>query len=141
MDEVDRVAARVTLSGMLGLISGAALATYRGTPKVATSMRVAGSFFLAGTACFGTERIGNAVIHEISPKWAETNRFYASHAFGGIAGGAMVGGLYQKWPVPGMLFFTPLMLAVAAAELQYEEMRQQKLAERKASIVDQQVTQ
>jgi len=145
MDQIDRVTDRVCLATLVGLIGGAATATYRGTPIAKSGISVAGTCALIGTACFGLERVSYFVLEQtsllgnISSDTANskdtnssnnnTNAMYASHTIGGITGGGIVGGLFHKRPMSGMLVFTPIMVGIAYAELQLQDARQQRLQE------------
>lgn len=133
MDEVDRVAGRVSLAAMAGLLGGVALATYKGHPLLKTSVSVAASCALVGTACFGFERLSNLALRQIiivnnnTDEQTQQRVFYASHAIGGMIGGGITGALFQRRPLPGMALCVPLMVGVAYAEEKYAEERQERL--------------
>lgn len=132
MEEVDRVANRVSIAAVSGLIAGAAFATHRGASVPRTAVSVAASCALIGTACFGTERIANMTMKQVAPtNDPKTNArmLYVSHAIGGFAGGGITGGLFQRHPVPGMILFAPVMMAFAWAELRLEQEREERLRE------------
>jgi len=57
MEHIDHLANRVTASALTGLFLGASLATFRGRPLPKTSLSVAVSCALTGTACFASERV------------------------------------------------------------------------------------
>lgn len=131
MDQVDRVAFRVSIAAGSGLILGAAVATYRGHPIARTMLSVAGTCALSGTACFGSERITHFILQSSisEEKLDYRTRLYTSHALGGVMGGGIIGGLSLGKPIPGMLLFTPIMLGIAFAELKAEEYREERLRE------------
>ena len=57
-DHLDYMSLRVSVSGVLGLVSGTFIALYRGHDSILrTSSRTAVSCALVSTACFGMERI------------------------------------------------------------------------------------
>jgi hypothetical protein len=138
MDEVDRVAHRVTLSALAGLLGGASLATLKGSSIPRNSLSMATSCALVGTACFGFERLSNVAMRQIVLA-AENNTsdnnentstlLYASHAIGGMVGGGITGALFQHRPIPGMILCTPLMLGIALAEQAFETARKERLSE------------
>ena len=131
MDEVDRVAARMSLATLSGLLGGAALATYKGSPLLKTSISMAVSCALVGTACFGFERLSNVALQQFvdttKDEQPEQRVLYASHALGGMIGGGIAGALFQRRPIPGMMLCTPIMVCVAFAEEKFEEERQERL--------------
>lgn len=134
MDEIDRVAARVSLAALSGLVGGAALATYKGSPLPKTSVSMAVSCALVGTACFGFERLSNVALQQVVVPMDDKNNddtekrlFYGSHALGGMIGGGIAGALFQHRPIPGMLLCTPIMIGVAFAEEKFQEERQLRL--------------
>ena len=130
MDEVDRVAGRMSLAALSGLLGGAALATYKGSPLPKTCVSMAMSCAVVGTACFGFERLSNVALRHVvgtNDKGTKTKALYGSHALGGMVGGGIAGALFQRRPVPGMVLCTPIMVAVAFAEEKFEEKRQERL--------------
>lgn len=133
MDEVDRVANRVSLAALAGLLGGASLATYKGSSIPRTALSVAASFAMVGTACFAFERLSNVamrqVVDTISEKDHKTMALYASHAIGGMAGGGITAALFQQRPIPGMILCTPLMLGIALAEQAFETAKDERLQE------------
>lgn len=78
---------------------------------------------MAATACFGSERIVQTVLLKDSSFAGKM----ASHAIGGVMGGAVLGLLYQQRPLRGALFFAPIMMAVAVAEDSFEQGIQQMM--------------
>jgi hypothetical protein len=125
MEHVDRVAARVSLGALTGLFGGAVYATLKGFPRRATSLKVAGSFALVGTALFGLERIAYVAMQDQME--SERRLILTSHAFAGVFGGGLNGHLYQKKPLRGMFYFIPIMIGIAFLELGWEEKKQQRL--------------
>ena len=129
MEEVDRTAARVAISAMAGLTLGASIAIFKGAPIGRTSMSVSASCALAGTACFGSERVANNAIRLLSENTSTepTTRDFVSHGIGGAVGGGIAGGLFQGRVLSGSLLFTPIMLAVALGELRANECKRERL--------------
>ena len=66
-NQIDHISNRVTAMTLMGLIGGASLATFRALPIPRTSLTVAFSCALAGTACLIPERI----LHHSSFLWFE----------------------------------------------------------------------
>ena len=124
---VDRVAARVAISAVAGLTLGASIAIFKGAPIGRTAMSVSASCALAGTACFGTERVANTAIRRLSEGTEPTTRDFASHGIGGVVGGGIAGGLFQGRVLSGSLLFTPIMLGVAYGELRADEYKRDRL--------------
>ena len=137
LDEVDHVSSRVGLCSAIGLVSGAAYSAYRGLPRRATSIKVCISWTLVGTALFTTERIGHVLFQgpitgggsgSGSSSGGSTDGMnrrlvLTSHAFSGISGGGVLGYLYQRQPVRGMVVFTPIMLGVGFLELYSNDLK------------------
>ena len=137
MDEVDHVSSRVGLCSAIGLVSGAAYSAFRGLPRRATSIKVCISWTLVGTALFTTERIGHVLFQGPITGGGgggtsnSTNRrlVLTSHAFSGISGGAILGYLFQRQPVRGMVVFTPIMLGVGFLELYWNDKKSKRWSE------------
>ena len=119
MEYFDRVADRVSLCVVTGLVAGAAHATYTGLPLRATSLKTAGSCAIVGTALFGAERLAYAALKDRLNN--ERQLVLTSHAFAGVMGGGLNGYVYQKKPLRGMFFLLPAMLAVGYLELAWEQ--------------------
>ena len=127
MNEIDHVAARVSLSALSGLAGGSIYASWKGLPLRSTSFKIASSFAIVGTALFGLERIGYVTLQ--NQMEGERRKLLTSHSFAGVTGGALNGYLYHKKPLQGMFYFVPLMLGIAFAELTWEKTRQDRLQE------------
>lgn len=127
MDQVDRVAHRVSLCSVMGFIGGLSYATFKGLPQRTTALKAAGSCAIVGTALFGTERIAFVALQ--SQIQNERHLVVTSHAFSGVIGGGMGGYLYQKKPFRGMFFFVPIMLSVGYLELAWDEKRKARRQE------------
>jgi hypothetical protein len=125
MEHVDRVASRVSLGALVGFFSGAAYAIFRGFPLRATSLKVAGSFAMVGTALFGLERVAYAALED--QLQSERRLLLTSHAFAGVMGGGLNGYLYQRKPLRGMFCFIPVMLGFGFLELGLEQKKQERL--------------
>jgi len=132
MDEVDSVANRVGALGFSGFFGGAAYATYKGFPRRATALKVAGSCALVGTSLFTAERLANVVMREQIQ--GDQRLTLSSYAFGGVFGGALNGFLYQNKPGRGMLVFVPFMLGIGIIELKLKRMKQRRLEEIQQSL-------
>lgn len=133
MEEIDRLAARVTAVGCLGALTGAGIGLFKGHHRIArTAGLTAFSCALCGTACLGSERLaanagkyllgGDTIKSDY--RWPAT---FLSHAVGGLAGGAFVGGLYMGRPTRGIVFFVPLMTLFGLGELIFEDMQEERL--------------
>merc|ERR1711862_673468 len=103
---------------------------------------------MGSTACFTSERIANYAICQLSqhssmpsslrnlynnnPNYDPKAAFYqllTSHVAGGIVSGAFIGRAFQKRPIYGMLFFTPIMVGVAYVEHKIDEYRRHRWQE------------
>jgi hypothetical protein len=133
MEEIDRLAARVTAVGCLGALAGVGIGLFKGHHRIArTAGLTAFSCTMCATACLGSERLAaNAGQYLLGAdniknnyRWEST---FLSHAVGGYAGGAFVGGLYMGRPTRGIIFFVPLMTLFGLGELLFEEMREERL--------------
>jgi hypothetical protein len=146
MDEIDHVANRVTNAALCGLVIGASIATYRGLP-FKTAFATSASCAICGTAAFGSERIVyNALNMFINPNDNSSDgnsstssssfsasdgrhdRLWISHGIGGMIGGSLCGGIFQRRPMNGALLFTPLMLGVAWIEIRMQKYKEERLA-------------
>lgn len=132
MEHIDRVSHRVAISTGLGVFLGAAVSTYRGTPNLPrTSLAAGAACAMAATACLGAERLFNISLSRWgSPEFFakdDTRRLYASHAAGGMVGGAVAGGAMRQRPLPGAVVFVPIMLLVAWTEVAVEEYREERI--------------
>jgi hypothetical protein len=125
MEHVDRVAARVFYGALTGFVGGAAYATLKGLPLRATSLKVAGSFALVGTALFGMEQVAYAALK--GKLESERQLHLTTHAFAGVAGGGLNGYLYQRKPLRGMFCFVPVMIGIAVLEIQWEKNKQERV--------------
>jgi hypothetical protein len=143
MDEIDRIAARVTVVGCLGAMAGIGIGLFKGHHRIArTAGLTAFSCALCGTACFGSERLASTAgryllsadsnnvdknDNDDDNRWPAT---FLSHAVGGSVGGALLGQLYMGRPVRGIVFFVPLMTVVGLGELLFENKREERLRQR-----------
>ena len=135
MEHIDRVAARVSMCAVAGLLGGASYATWRGFPLGTTSAKVASSVAIVGTTLFGAERLfyialqPRMMVNETNEATRERTILLTSHTLAGITGGALNGSLYQRRPLPGMVYFTPVMIGVALLELEFQTRRQRRVDE------------
>jgi hypothetical protein len=130
MDDVQRVANRMTVSFVTGMLGGSTMAMARGLPVRNTAFSMATSFAMVGTACFGLERVSNLAMRQVlssETKQDQNFQLYISHGLGGAVGGGLLGALFHFRAAPGILMFTPAMLAVAFGEIKFEEARQVRL--------------
>mmetsp|Transcript_40858 Transcript_40858/g.98537 ORF Transcript_40858/g.98537 Transcript_40858/m.98537 type:complete len:151 (-) Transcript_40858:653-1105(-) len=127
MECIDHVAARVSFSAVAGLGLGTMYSTLRGLPLRSTALKVGGSFAMVGTIVFGLERIGYVVMKDQIEQ--EKTLLLTSHAFSGVAGGALNGYLFHKKPRQGMFYFIPVMMGVAALEMYVENKREERIKE------------
>lgn len=128
MDDVDRVALRVTLSAILGSLGGIATAMYRGHPMPRSVGLTALSCAMTATACFGAERCAASVsknmFHHEDNHW---DTVLMCHGFGGIVGGSILGSLYIGKPAHGIVFFVPVMLFIGTGEKLYADFRDEAI--------------
>jgi hypothetical protein len=139
MDDIDRIATRVTLAGCVGAVGGSALALFKGNVVPRTAALTAMSCAMTATACFCSERLANQVANKLIISHDGTNpserfptpfeQIMASHAAGGILGGALTGTLYIGRPLRGIIFVTPLMILVGIAEFKFQNMRERRTME------------
>lgn len=128
MEDVDYVAARTAIAAIMGGISGASLAVFRGHSVQMMAPRMAGSWAMAATACIGTQRLANMVGRHLFVESGVAEKSDAmivgTHCAGGMFGGGLLGYLFIRKPIRGMVFLTPVMLMVSLAEIRYEEGKQ-----------------
>eukprot|EP00980_Cylindrotheca_fusiformis_P011295 scaffold2599_cov125-Cylindrotheca_fusiformis.AAC.5 len=127
MEYVDHVAARVSMCAMTGAGVGTIYSTWKGFPLRSTTFKIASSFAMVGTVVFGMERIGYAAME--NQIQGERRLLLTSHAFAGLAGGAVNGYLYHKKPLQGMFYFVPVMMGVYFLESVLQEKRKERLQE------------
>lgn len=127
MNEVDNVANRVGICTIAGFFGGAAYATYKGSAPRSTALKAAASCAIVATSLFGTERLANIVLR--GQIHSEQRLTLTSHAFAGIFGGGLNGYLYQHKPLRGMFWGVPVMLGVAAIELEFQRRKQKRIQE------------
>lgn len=128
MENIDRVASRVTIAAFLGTLAGVGTSMYRGTPMRRTVGLTAFSCAMTGTVCFGAERCATIVaknaFHREDNDW---DNVLLCHWFGGLVGGSILGTLYIGKPTHGILFFTPLMMLVGTGEKLFEDAREERI--------------
>lgn len=130
MEEIDRLANRVSLAGLSGVLFGASQALYKGNPVLRPAVLSGMSCAMVGTLCFGFERTSSlAMRYTMKDKMSATNQVLASHVFGGVTGGALVGLMFHQRPLPAMLLFTPIMALWGMGENKYQAMREERLKE------------
>ncbi|KAG7370397.1 hypothetical protein IV203_028143 [Nitzschia inconspicua] len=137
LKEFDHVANRVGICTLFGFFGGAAYGTLKGFRRRSTALKAASSCAIVATSVFGMERIAAVALrqqqqqsdtttiqHDDSSRWT-----LSSHAFAGVAGGALNGYLYQKKPLRGMFYFVPIMLCVAGMELEWKHRKELRTAQ------------
>jgi hypothetical protein len=136
MENIDKVANQMTIAALTGLGAGAGIAIYKGRPILRLSVQVAFSWALVGTALFGIERIADISARQLltvsktktgSLTLTDDSLRYATYSIGGLGGGALVGFIHHRRIMPGVLFFTPVMLFFAFAEKKYIAARRKHL--------------
>jgi hypothetical protein len=140
MDDVDRVAHRMTFLTVVGSLAGAFSALLKGHPVGRTVQLTAISCALVGTACFGCERVVTVVTRTIAPPLNEADansweRMLGSHVLGGLMAGSFLGAIYIQKPMQGAAFFMPFMLFCATGEKLFEDLRQEKQQQALALIL------
>jgi len=125
MEDVDYVAARTVIAALAGGISGASMATFRGHNPITLASRMAGTWAMAATACIGSQRLFCAAAQYLIQPVDEKSdaMLVGTHTMGGIMGGGLLGYLYIRKPIRGMIFLTPVMLLVSLVEIRYEEQK------------------
>mmetsp|Transcript_28919 Transcript_28919/g.29287 ORF Transcript_28919/g.29287 Transcript_28919/m.29287 type:complete len:157 (-) Transcript_28919:132-602(-) len=128
-DEVDRLSNRVMIAACGGLLIGSSAAVLKGLPFRQSAFSSTVSTSIAATTCFTSERCVNMLLPRSDSVSAlnEDRRHYISHGLGGLAGGALIGMIYKSSPLSGGLLFTPIMFAVAFAENQVDEYREERI--------------
>lgn len=134
-DHLDHLTRRVTVSALAGLFLGGSHAIYRGYPAPRASLQVSVSCALAGTACFGIERMAHILLDKLINSSAgdmdrndiQKKSLYVSHAVGGVLGGGLLGGIFQRRFISGTLLFTPLMIGAAYSDIQFQNWKQEKI--------------
>lgn len=140
MEHVDKVANRMMIAAIAGFGAGAAMALYKGRPMLRMSVNVGCSWALVGTALFGMERIADVSARQLLslPKTTIVSAQsrndemlrYATYSIGGTTGGALVGYIFHQRILPGVVFFTPIMLCLAFAEQRYLTARSKRMDEK-----------
>jgi hypothetical protein len=146
METIDHIAARVTIAACIGALTGSMSGLLKGYRIHRVAMASAVSTAAVATACLIVERLSFIAIEQfnplqqqlsdskqIEPVPVQENRriisldnLLASHACGGIVGGAFSGLIYVQKPVAGALFLTPFMCAAGYVEYRYQALRVQQ---------------
>lgn len=124
---LDHISARVTLSGCMGGVMGALHGMFKGHHSLLRTAGLTGfSWALVATACFGTERLAHAALPRLVDRRLD---LLGSHALAGVMGGSILGYLYLRKPIRGIVFFVPVMLVTALAEDEFLKLRERKQKE------------
>jgi len=139
LDELFRVSNRMTACGITGLTMGFLYSVGKGLPRISTATTIGMNCAMVGTACFGLERLSHIALQQIiilmdkddgqsnNNNNKKENLLYTSHAIGGTFGGAFLGQLFQRRIIPGIVVFTPAMVAIAYVEIEYTKARDDRL--------------
>jgi hypothetical protein len=144
METIDHISARVSIAACIGALSGSATGMLKGHHIPRTAILSAMSCAGVATACLIFERVANISIETFNPipsvsgnndddhsiettitniipkRHVSFDRIFASHACGGILGGAFTGLIYIRRPIAGILFMTPIMSAIGYIEYRYQ---------------------
>lgn len=126
-EQIDHLSSRVSISAISGLLLGASHAVFKGHPVPRASLQVSFSCALAATACFGIERVSSTIINNQKYEIEDETSIYLSHAVGGVVGGGLLGGIFQRRFIGGSLLFSPIMIVAAYAEIQFQDWKQEKI--------------
>lgn len=127
-ESLDYMGKRVVAATALGGALGGCLATYRGHAISMVAPNMARSWALSATACTLTQQLALGVLSSVIPSSKnDTAAILISHGVGGICGGSLLGYLYIRKPVRGIVFMAPLMLAIGMLELRHQELQKRKL--------------
>lgn len=127
MDEIDRIASRVTIATCFGALAGVGTAMFKGHPMARTVGLTAFSCAMTGTACFGAERCASVLTKRVLQRNDnEWETVLGTHAMGGLLGGSILGGLYIGKPIHGVVFFVPFMLLVGTGEKLFYDVREER---------------
>jgi len=135
MEHIDYVAARTAIAGLTGGLCGISVAIFRGHSILMLSSRMAGTWAMAATACIGSQRlccVASRYLLQPSDEKSDA-MLVGTHITGGLTGGGLLGYLYLRKPMRGVIFFAPIMFMLSLAEILYEE--QKRLGSN--SVVDQ----
>jgi hypothetical protein len=135
LEDFDRISVRVTLSGLMGGLAGVGTAMYRGHPLARTVGLTALSCAMVGSACFTSERVFALALRDSEKELGRSPFLIMTHACGGVVGGSVLGYLYIRKPMHGVVFFMPLMTAIGFAESLFQDLveEQQQYPLRKQS--------
>jgi hypothetical protein len=121
---LDHISARVTLSGVIGAILGTLHGMHRGHHILYRTAGLTGlSWAMVATACCGTERLAHAALPRLDDRRID---LLLSHAVAGITGGSLLGYLYLRKPLRGVVFFVPAMMGIALIEDEFIKLRERK---------------
>lgn len=124
MEDFDRVSARVTVAGALGALGGVGTAMHKGYRIPRTMGLTAFSCAMVASACLTGERLVANLLRG-GPLEKELGRgpfLIMTHACGGFLGGGVLGYLYIRKPIHGVIFFVPVMSAIGYAESLFQDL-------------------
>jgi hypothetical protein len=123
-ESLDYMGKRVVAATGLGGALGACLATYKGHAISMVVPNMARTWALSATACTFTQQLALGVLSSVVPSSKnDTPAILLSHGVGGICGGSVLGYLYIRKPVRGIIFMTPIMLVIGMLELRLQELQ------------------
>jgi hypothetical protein len=126
-ESLDHISARVTLSGLVGALSGSIHGMYKGHHLLYRTAGLTGiSCAMVATACCGTERLAHAALPRLADRRLD---LLCSHTVAGLTGGSLLGFLYLRKPLRGVVFFVPLMMVTALMEEEFIRLRERKQQE------------
>ena len=108
---------------------GASSATLTGRGVMKATLHSAASSALAMTACYIAERAVCYTLHNDMNDQNDTLLDWRSHALGGVAGGALVGKIYNGRGIHGALFFTPVMMSCYFLDCKVSQYRDWRIKE------------
>lgn len=124
---LDYISARVTLAGLVGAALGTLHGMHQGHHILYRTAGLTGlSCAMVATACCGTERLAHAALPRLRDRRID---LLCSHAVAGITGGSLLGYLYLRKPVRGVVFFVPAMMGIALLEEEFLKLRERKQEE------------
>ena len=137
MNPAEHVANRVVVSAAAGGLWGYMQASVRGHLQGPSARLTALSCGIVGLVCFSAERLAfSGITRVIGTRNESIPRLYvllASHSIAGTAAGALLGTIYQRRPINGIILCLPLMTLYGYGESKFQDLVDER--KRKAGIV------